>query len=361
MTAPRHANVMHSRTTPRASTSADVARHAGVSQTTVSLVLSGAADRVGLSAATRDRVFAAAAALDYTPNHAAQSLRRRRTNSIAYITGDLGNPYVAEVVAAVQVAAQARGYVVSVIVAPTEDTELETIAGLRPGICDGLLIAGRRRGAEAALRQLATRGIACVLLQDACDDPNVPCVRADLQEGARLATQHLIALGHRRIAHVTDRARVADPDNDRLLGYRAALDQAGICFDPALVAAADNSLAGGADAMRALMQVSRTRPTAVFMYNDRMAAGGLHAMRELGLRVPEDVALVGFDGVALGGFTDPPLTTVEHPREALGQLAAQTLLDLLDGVPPPDPVQTLPVRLVIRQSCGAHLGKSALT
>lgn len=255
--------------------------------------------------------------------------------------------------AAVQHAAHARDYVVTFIVAPIEDTELQTVSRLRAGVCDGLLISGGCTRTEAELRPLTARGMSCVLLQDACDDPSIPCVRADLYEGARLAVQHLIALGHRRIAHVTDGGRSAERDNDRLRWYRAALDQAGIPLDREMIVATENSLAGGAEAIRALMQAGRPRPSAVFMCNDHMAAGGLHAMRAFGLRVPEDMALVGFDGTALGAFTDPALTTVEHPREALGRLAAQTLLDLLDGVPPPQLTQTLPVRLVIRQSCGA--------
>jgi DNA-binding LacI/PurR family transcriptional regulator len=331
-----------------------------VSKTAVSLVLSGTADRVGLSAATRERVLAAAAALDYTPNHAAQSLRRRRTNTIVYVTRDLGNPYVAEVVAAVQRAAEARDYAVTVIVAPTDEAEPQTVSRLRAGVCDGLLMTGGCFRTAAELRQLMARGTSCVLLQDACNEPSMPCVRADLQEGARRAVQHLIALGHRRIAHVTDSGRSAERGNDRLFGYRAALNQAGISFDREMIVAAENSLAGGAEAIHTLMQSGRPRPSAVFMFNDHMAAGGLHAMRALGLRVPEDVALVGFDGIALGAFTDPTLTTVEHPREALGRLAAQTLLDLLDGKQPPL-IQTLPVRLVIRQSCGARHNPSQTT
>jgi DNA-binding LacI/PurR family transcriptional regulator len=183
----QRANVASLRKRPRASTSADVARHAGVSQTTVSLVLSGGADRVGLSITTRERVLAAAAALNYTPNHAAQSLRRRRTNSIAYVTRDLGNPYVAEVVAAVQSAAYARGYVVTVIVVPSEDRELQTLSHLRAGVCDGLLVSGGCTRTGAELRQLTARGMSCVLVQGAYDDPDIPSVCADLRKGAHLA------------------------------------------------------------------------------------------------------------------------------------------------------------------------------
>ena len=343
---------------PRAVTSADVARRAGVSQATVSLVLNGMAGRFGLTVSTQDRVITAAAALGYTPNHAAQSLRRRRTNCIAYVTSDLGNPYVAEVVAAVQLVAQGRGYIVNVIAAPTEEAALNTIARLRGGVCDGLLISGGSARVDAELRHLAARGLACVLLQDGNGDPTISCVRADLREGARIATHHLIKLGHRCIAHVTDVGRYPHSNNDRLVGYQEALAEAGIGFDPALLIEAENGLLGGAQAVRTLMQRKAPHPTAVFMYNDRMAAGGLHALRALGLRVPEDIAVVGFDGVALGAFTDPELTSIVHPREALGRLAAQTLFDLLDRVQPSQVTQTLPVQLVVRQSCGAHLSHS---
>jgi DNA-binding LacI/PurR family transcriptional regulator len=192
-------------------------------------------------------------------------------------------------------------------------------------------------------------------LQNPSADPDIPCIRADLQAGALVATQHLLSLGHRRIAHIADLRHYAQRPNDRLLGYRAALREAGIGFDEALVMKGENSLTGGDRAMRVLMQISEPPPTAVFTFNDRMAAGALHALRDLGLRVPQDVAVVGFDGIALGAFTDPELTTIEHPREALGTLAAKTLLDLLEGIRPALTIQTLPVRLVVRQSCGARL------
>jgi DNA-binding LacI/PurR family transcriptional regulator len=336
----------------RPTTGVDVARLARVSQATVSLVLSGRAGSIGVSAATQERVISAAAELGYTPNRAAQSLRRRRTDTITFMTSDLGNPYIAETFDAVQLAAQERGYVVTLVVARSEEAELQAIERLRGGAADGLILSGGSSRVDAGVRGLVARGVACVVLQDASTDPAVPCVRVDLEEGGAMAARHLIALGHRRIAHITDRRHYAQRPNDRLQGYRRALREAGIAFEPAWLAEADNSFAGGREAMQALMRQAGEPPTAVFVYNDRMAIGALRALRSLGLRVPQDVAVVGFDGIALGEFVDPELTTVEHPHLESGRLAARMLLDMLEGRAPPGNMQTLPMRLVVRRSCG---------
>jgi DNA-binding LacI/PurR family transcriptional regulator len=348
----------------RTTTGRDVAALAGVSPSAVSLVLNGGGRRHGLSQATEARVLSAAAALDYVPNQAARSLRRRRTNVVTFMTSELGNPYFAEVAAAAQLAALARGYVLDIIAADGEAAELDALARLRGGgTSDGLVIHGGSARVGAELRQLARRGIGCVVVQDSVvqdsvvqdsgEDPGIPCVRVDLQAGARLATRHLIGLGHRRIAHVTDARLAGAARNDRLSGYRQALAEAGLPADPDLLAPGENSLAGGEAAMRALLARPGLRPTAVFVFNDQMAVGGLHALRRLGLAVPEDIAVVGFDGIALGAYTTPALTTVDHPRQELGRLAAETLLDLLQGGRPEAAPRTLPVRLVVRQSCGA--------
>jgi DNA-binding LacI/PurR family transcriptional regulator len=335
-------------------TGQDVARLAGVSQSAVSLVLNGGGRRHGLTQATEARVLSAAAELGYVPNHAARSLRRRRTNVITFITSELGNPYFAEVAEAAQQAARLRGYVIDIVAPGAEGAEIQALARLRGGgTSDGLLIHGGSEQISKGLRRLSDSGIGCVLLQDAGDDVSIPCVRVDLQEGARLATQHLLALGHSRIAHVTDARLASRPCNDRLAGYRQALSEAGVEFNAALVAQGENTLAGGEAAMRALLGRPGAPPSAVFVFNDQMAVGGLHALRTLGIRVPQDMAVVGFDGISLGAFTAPELTTIDHPRQELGRLAAETLLDLLEGVPPATATRTLPVRLVVRRSCGA--------
>jgi LacI family transcriptional regulator, repressor for deo operon, udp, cdd, tsx, nupC, and nupG len=339
----------------RGVTSIDVARRAGVSQATVSLVLNGADSKVGVSAATRARVLTIASELGYTPNHAARSLRRRSTNIVTFILPDPGNLYFAEIAAAAQEEAEARGYALNLVAARTEAAERQALERLRAGVSDGAIVIGRSRGVWEELRGLALRGIACVALQDASAGAaqSIPCVRADLESGGYLATSHLLGLGHRRIAHVTDRRHDDDRPRERLDGYLRAMREAGITPQAEWVVEAENSLQGGSAAMHWLMTTIEPRPTAVFLFNDRMAIGALHALDALGLDVPHDVAVVGFDGIALGAFTHPELTTIDHPREEIGRLAIQIVLDRLEGKPTPQP-SPLPVRLLVRQSCGAQ-------
>ncbi len=330
-------------------TSLDVARLAGVSKTAVSLVLNNRGTEHGIAPDTQSRIRVAADALGYTPNHAARSLRRQRTNIITFLTSDLGNRYFADVMAAAERTARARGYVVNVISARSADAEAEAFERLGGGISDGLMVHGGSVRTTAGIARLRRHGLACVLLQDAGAHTAIPCVRVDIAEGGRLATHHLISLGHRRVAHITDRRLSGQLTNDRLLGYRHALETAGIAFDPALVINAENSFEGGDAAMRLLMNTPH-RPTAVFVFNDQMAIGGLHALAALKLRVPQDIAVIGFDGTEPGAFTTPELTTIDHPRADLGSWAATTVMDQLAGTKV-ETMRTLPVRLVVRASC----------
>ena len=327
-----------------------VAALAGVSKSAVSVVLNGNGTRHGLSQTTQERVQAAALALGYMPNLAASSLRRRRCKTITLVTTDLGNRFFADVAAAAETEARARGYVLNIVSAPTSEAEADLLQRQCNGTTDGLLIHGATDRPQGVLAGLAARGIACVLLQDPGAGEAIPCVRADIEQGGFLATSHLLSLGHTAIAHITDRRTARHARNERLEGYRRALGETS--SDPRLVVHGDNSMAGGADAMSELLALPNP-PTAVFAYNDQMAFGAMHILARRGLRVPEDVAVVGFDGTDLGAFSIPALTTIEHPRQELGRLAAAAVLDQLAGRTPP-PTQILPIRLVVRRSCGAH-------
>jgi LacI family transcriptional regulator len=343
--------------TTSAPTSADVARLAGVSRATISLVLNGRAGKVRISDRTRDKVISAAAELGYTPNHAARSLRQRRTRIITFVLPTLDNPYFSDVVRAAQGAAQERGYAVWVIPAKTRPGEFHALSFLQGAAFDGVIVAGRENCTAAALAGLAARGVAVVVLQERSPDPAIRSVSVDLEAGGYMATRHLIGLGHRRIAHVTERLHEPGTRFDRIDGYCRALAEAGIAFDPALVMTAENTMAGAAKAIGSLLEAPGP-PTAAFMYNDQMAVGALHALRMRGLSVPDDFAVVGFDGVALGQFAAPTLTTVDHPREELGRLAIEALIDAIEKRPCDAREHLLPVRLVVRESCGAGPGAS---
>jgi DNA-binding LacI/PurR family transcriptional regulator len=334
-------------------TSRDVARHAGVSQATVSVVLNGTSTPIRVSSATRLRVLAAADTLGYVPNHAAQSLRRQRTRSITFINPSPDNPYFAEVAASAQAAAERAGYSISVAAVPTREAAVQILAHLNAGTSDGVIVGSRDPRVLAELAPAIRRGLAVVALQYDGEDHHVNVIRTDREAGGYLATRHLVGLGHRRIGHLADTAAYARRPWERTAGYRRALAEAGIEFDPQWIAASATTLAGGDASMRTLLERPGPRPTAVFAFNDQMAIGALHALRTSGLRVPEDVAVVGFDGIGLGAFTTPELTTIEQPRTEVGERAVHLVLDSLDAASSSPTQVTLPVRLVVRESCGA--------
>jgi len=337
----------------RAPTSADVARAANVSQTTVSQVLNGKAGITRISAETREKVEAAARQLGYTPNHAARSLRERRTKLIALVLPTIDKPYFSDVVNAAQEAAHEKGYAVTVIPIRA-GAEFHASSLLQGAACDGIIVAGHDNCVSPELMLLRKRGLAVAVLQEESPDPAISSISVDLEEGGYLATRHLLQLGHRRIGHITERLRPSTGGRSRIDGYRRALGEAGLAFDPALVIVTENSMAGGAAGLDRLLDSADERPTAAFVYNDQLAVGVLTRLRERGLRVPDEFAVVGFDGLAIGAFTAPTLTSVDSPRGALGRLAAEALIRAVETATAVGETHRLPVRLVVRSSCGAE-------
>ena len=347
-------------------TIAEVARVAGVSKATVSLVLNGRARSVSISEATEVAVLDTAARLGYAPNHAARTLRSRRTNIITLLISSLINPFFTDIAAATQVAAAARDYELNIIDVSAPDAKLQALNHLRGGQSDGVIIAtGHHSTLGPALdvvRDLVRRGLPAVMVLDRSPDPTIPAFRVDNQVVGFLATDHLLRLGHRRIAFLSVHGthpldEVATSKADRYHGYRHALSEAGAPFEPAYVLQCRRgegpTLTTGRELMRALLALPEPRPTAAFTANDLMALGALRALREAGARVPEELALVGIGGIELGAYAAPALTTIEHPRADLARLAVEALFDLLDGRAPPEAERVLPVRLLVRESCGA--------
>jgi DNA-binding LacI/PurR family transcriptional regulator len=340
----------------------EVARAAGVSVATVSLVLNGRARAVQISEVTSDAVREVAASLGYLPNHAARSLRRRRTNTLTILVYSLANPYYADIARAARREAAARGYSMHIVETEGHDAEFDALRHLRSGDSDGVIAATTRHHAfpEAAeiFREVVDRGLAAVTVIDYSIDPTIPAIRIDDEAGAYLATAHLTRLGHHRIAYLTY-ATIEQLEReqqshafDRYCGYRRALAEAGVGFDPASVITGPPSAAGGREMVRRIL-TRAVRPTAIFCFNDLIAIGALRALYEAGVRVPEEMAVVGFDGIEPTAFTTPALTTVAHSRDDLGRFAANTLIGLLDRRAPGTMDRVLPVRLIIRESCGA--------
>jgi DNA-binding LacI/PurR family transcriptional regulator len=337
------------RTSPRRSsrpvTTHDVAREAGVSQATVSLVLGGN-PRARVAAATRARVTEAAEALGYRPNLLARGLVRRRSYAIGVMVPDLSNPFFLDVVTGVQRVAAEAGY--AVLAGDVRETTPERhLEALRARQVDGVVLDGL---GAATLPEGALAGLRVALVDVPSD--RWPGVASDAAEAGRLAAEHLLALGHRRFAFVGP-ATDAHAPRMRERGFVLALRAAGIALPSERLRRAPAGVGGGLAAMKALLAL-RERPTAVFCANDLMAAGALKACLKGGVDVPGAISLVGCDDVEMASVVTPELTTVAVPARELGARAARLLLRQLDG----DgiqirPTRPLPVRLVVRGTTAA--------
>jgi LacI family transcriptional regulator len=327
----------------------DVASRAGVSVATVSRVFN---DSGPVHEETRLRIREAARELRYAPNSAARSLSTRRTNTLGVLLPDLHGEFFSEIIRGIDVAVQRRHY--HLIVSSSHNARSEVEAALRAmrGRVDGLILMSPDVDAETLVAELPD-GLPVVLLNCAVRDDRFDGLEIDNAGGTRAMVEHLVACGHRRIALIQGAPRNHDAA-ERRRGYRAALRAAGIERRPEWEHPGDFTDAAGHAGAAALLRLT-PRPTAILAANDAMAIGALSAVREAGLRVPEDVAVVGFDDVPIARYVHPPLTTVRVNISALGARAAETLLEsLVDGGPHQPRHVVLPTALVVRGSCGCR-------
>lgn len=330
-------------------TQADVARRAVVSQALVSYVVNNHPD-VSVPEATRRRVLDAVTELGYVPDSAARSLRTRKTFTVACIIPDITNPFYPAFERGVQEGAEQQGYVL-VVYNTDGDAEREArcLGSVREGRADGVVGVFFHRTAED-LRPLLDRGVPVVRLEATRREVGplpLDNIYVDNTQAAGDAVTYLIARGHRRIGMI---AGHGGPRQARVLGYRRALEEHGLAVDEGLIRAGDFREGGGADAMRELLSVS-PRPTAVFAANDVMAMGALLAVRAAGLRVPAEMAVVGFDDIPAARLVHPPLTTVAQFPERLGRRAAAMLFERLAGtVAEGGRNEAMPYELIVRES-----------
>ncbi len=326
----------------------DVARAAGVSIATVSRVLNGST-RVGAQTATR--VWTAADALDYWPNSAARSLTTSRTHALGVLLPDLYGEFFSEVIRGIDHAARQEKFQVLISSSHASGDELESAARSMRGRIDGLIVMASDPGTvETAGRISETFS---VVLLNPCQAVTA-CSVVSLANftGARAAVEHLLALGHREIATITGPPGNGDAE-ERLRGYRQALSHAGISLAATLEVPGDFTELSGHRAAAALLEYT-PRPTAVFAANDCMAVGLLSALHQANISVPAEMAVVGFDDIAIARYLSPALTTVHVDTYKLGQRAVQLLLAGLQSAEPTTPRQEiLPATLVVRQSCGS--------
>jgi LacI family transcriptional regulator len=295
-----------------------VALAAGVSYTTVSHVLN---DTRPVSPDARARVLAAASALHYVPSALARSLRSQTTGTIGLIIPNNTNPYFSEVARGIEDSCYAAGY--SVILCNSDDDpakQRDYLNVLLTKRCDGLIMAALAETDGELLRQ---RRVPTVFLDRAPEGLENDVVAIDNVAGGELAGRHLAGMGRRRIGCIGG-PRGLEVSDQRIAGLRLALNGG---LDATLVDAADFSSAGGyAAALRLLMRPAQQRPDALFCCNDMMAIGALRAAAELGIAVPGELAVVGFDDIDLAQFVHPPLTSVSQGTRALGNITAACLL-----------------------------------
>lgn len=328
---------MPTRPRKHVATMMDVARLAGVSQTTVSFVLNNA-ETANIPDETRQRVLEAVKELGYRPNALAQGLRMQRSGIFGFVTDKIAiTPHAGKIFEGAQDVAWENGKILMLVNTKSnpdlEATAIDLILGRR---VEGIIYATmfhRPTKLPPGLREIPT-----VLLDCYVEDRRLPSVVPDEFGGGYAAVKYLLAKGHRRIGfvnHVEDIPAAVE----RLEGYKAALKDYGIPFDPELVCYDESRQDNGYHCARQLLQ-KENRPTALFCFNDRTAMGVYDAIRHLNFKIPEDVAVVGFDNQEIiAAHLYPPLTTMELPHYQMGAWAVQKLVEILSGVEQTSPVQ----------------------
>ncbi len=341
---------------PKRPTSADVAAEAGVSRTTVSFVLNERAG-VKIPDETRQRVLAAAARLDYHPNSVARQLAGGASRAVGLVLRQTpeqvaNDGVLAETLRGLANAARAANHRVLVeTLAPGEGRYADL---LRSGRTDGLIVSGPRYDDEE-LAELVRDGFP-VVIQGSVPGLDVPSVDVDNEAGARLAVEHLLALGHRRIACITHAPLAYTAASERLTGYREALAAAGLADEPELIAEGAFDAQSGRRALAEIL--ARTKPEAIFVTSDVVAIGAIAGLRDAGLIVPGDVSVVSFDDIPLAAYLDPPLTTIRLPAYDLGLTAGRAILERIAGRPVAART-LLPTELIVRASTAPRHGTSA--
>lgn len=328
----------------------DIARLARVSHPTVSRALQNS-PLVNPQTAAKIRKIADEAG--YRASAVARGLVTRRTRTIGLVVTTVADPFASEVVCGVEQTANDHGYSVFLADSNADPVrEKKVVQALAERRVDGIIVTSSRVGA-LYLPLLKEMLVPIVLVNDQYPGAFVHSVMIANFDGMRAAAEHLIGLGHRRIAYMGDQLGYQS-DVERLAGYRAALDAAGIEAMPELVVHGDGKAEAAMDAMEKLLGLGEP-PTAVCCYNDMSALGAMRQIRAHGLRVPNDVSVVGFDDLFFAPYTQPPLTTVRQPMRRMGKLAMESLFTLMSGAESVAQIK-VDAELIVRESTGAVKG-----
>lgn len=320
----------------------DVAKAAGVSLSTASYALNGSSK---ISEATRNKVLEVARRLNYQKNGLATDLKRSSTKTIALILSDMSGPYYTELIRGVQETALENGYDL-IACSSFGGNESTAIKFLREKRVDGVIISAHNLQDEPIL-QSARPSFPIVVLDRYLQSEHIYNVLVDNERGGYLATEHLIQNGCKRIAHISNTSNSYD-HKLRYKGYMQALRDYNLESPSNLNINGKFTIDGGYTATKLLIAQSNL-PDAIFYGNDEMAIGGVKAFKEAGIRVPEDISIIGFDDIYLVEHMNPPLTTIRQPKYEAGSLAAHLILQLLDGRTL-DREYRLPIELITRKS-----------
>lgn len=319
----------------------DIARKAGVSYATVSRALNG---KYGVRPSTRDRVLAIARRMGYRPNAIARGLVTRRTMTLGLIVPDIKNPFFPEIAGGVEDAARDAGYGVLLCNSNWQKaSEREYVALLAGRRVEGIIIAPISRTEEPFVDP-AAQALPAVYVASTPRDTTRSCVVIDNVRGALLATRRLLDAGRAPVAFI---GSLESADDERFAGYRQALEARGLGFDDRFVRLGDMRQESGHRLFLRMIE-DGDRPRSVFAENDLMALGCLQAARECGLRVPEDVAIVGFDDIPFASFPEVQLTTIRQPTYDMGRMAVEILLS--DGAPTRRRQVVMEPQLVVRRT-----------
>jgi LacI family transcriptional regulator len=331
----------------------DIAKRAGVSKSTVSLVISGSSL---VKAETRRRVAAIAGELGYVYNRGAASLRTARSNIVGMVINDLTNPFFAELAVGIEGALQGSDYIP--VIANTGENlarQAQVFRTMREHNIAGMILCPAVGTDREALEPIASAGIPIVLAMRRVPGVEVCAVVPNNREGARRAVEHLARLGHTRLAFLGGIASMS-AFGERSGGFREGVERAGLAFSPDCLIEALPTKAGGAAAMNQALSLP-IRPTAALCFNDIVAIGAIHALSRQGLKAGGDFAVVGFDDIAEAAQMAPALTTIAVDARDLGERAARMLLRQIETGSPRIEIHIGEARLVVRESCGALRGE----
>ena len=327
-----------------------IAKLSGVSRSTVSRVIN---DDPKVSSLTREKVWQVVRRVNYQPNIAARGLAAGRTRILGLVipmgVGALfTDPYFPILIQGVASACNASDHSVMLWLAEPEYERRTMRQIMHNGMIDGVIVASMLMD-DPVVQALQEGNIPFILIGRHPIDERVSYIDVDNRASSCEIVTHLLRLGRRRVATITGpHSRIAG--SDRLAGYMDALRARGMSVDPSLIIEGDFTEAGGYLAMKQLLP---RQPDAVFAASDATATGALRALHEANVRVPEDIALVGFDDMPFAAHTDPPLTTVRQPTHRMGAIATETLIDMIEHPDSRPRRIVLPTELVVRASCGA--------